>query len=138
MNYDRRQLVKQSFERMRPRIRQVVASFYDRLFAKHPDYRALFPDDITLQHVKFIQFMSQLIGMIDHLDTVNESCRTLGRSHAGYGVKPEDYGNVGAVLLETLEAELGEDWTPEVASAWGELYGAISEAMIAANSPQAA
>lgn len=138
MNYSQRQVVKQSFEMMRPNMRRVIASFYDRLFASHPGYRALFPDDIALQHVKFIQFMSQLMGMIDHLDSVDASCRTLGRRHAEYGVEPEDYGKVGAVLLETLEAELGEHWTPELAVAWAELYGTLSAAMIAASSQEAA
>jgi len=40
------------------------------------------------------------------------------------------YGWVGECLLVTLEEILGEAWTPRVAAAWTEAYGAISGAMI--------
>lgn len=115
-----------------------MSEFYERLFANHPHYRDLFPDDMATQHVKFVQFFSQLIGLIDHLDSVVETCRSLGRAHAGYGVRPEDYPPVGETLLETLGANLGDAWTPELAEAWAELYRTISSAMIAASCPSAA
>ena len=37
---------------------------------------------------------------------------------------------VGAALLWTLEKGLGDDWTPEVADAWGTAYGTLSSYMI--------
>ncbi|HRI43615.1 MAG TPA: globin domain-containing protein [Fimbriimonadaceae bacterium] len=133
MDYRQRKIIKSSFAIVRPRMKHMMADFYDRLFTRRPDYRTLFPDDMATQHVKFIQFFSQLIGMIDHLDSVNESCRVLGRNHAGYGVQPEDYDVVGVVLLETLENALGEEWSSDLATAWAELYATISSAMISAS-----
>jgi nitric oxide dioxygenase len=49
----------------------------------------------------------------------------------GYGVKAADYPPVGAALLWTLERGLGEQWTPELAAAWGTAYKVLSEFMIA-------
>ena len=47
----------------------------------------------------------------------SRSCRRSERSggeHAGYGVKDCDYDTVAAALLGTLEAALGEGFTPAV------------------------
>jgi hemoglobin-like flavoprotein len=38
----------------------------------------------------------------------------------------QHYPIVGAELLKTFEAYLGEDWTPEVKQAWTDAYGAIA------------
>ena len=37
---------------------------------------------------------------------------------------------VGAALLWTLEKGLGEAWTPELATAWTDVYGVLSGYMI--------
>lgn len=53
----------------------------------------------------------------------------LGRRHAGYGVTDAHYDSVGAALLWTLEQGLGHAWTPEMASAWTEVYRLLSGIM---------
>jgi hemoglobin-like flavoprotein len=53
----------------------------------------------------------------------------LGRRHARYGVTDKHYDYVGAALLWTLEQGLGRAWTPEVESAWAEVYGLVSAVM---------
>ena len=47
-----------------------------------------------------------------------------------YGVKAEHYAPVGEALLWTLERGLGADWTPQLATAWGDAYGVLSGFMI--------
>jgi hemoglobin-like flavoprotein len=56
----------------------------------------------------------------------------LGRRHVRYGALPEHYPAVGASLLATLEHFAGEAWTTDVAAAWTELYGVVTETMIGA------
>jgi hemoglobin-like flavoprotein len=58
--------------------------------------------------------------------------QALGRRHQGYGVLPSHYATVGAALIATLRAGLGEAFTPEVEKAWCDVYGLISDVMIAA------
>ena len=38
---------------------------------------------------------------------------------------------MGAALLWTMEKGIGSAWTPEVASAWTDAYGTLSDFMIA-------
>jgi hemoglobin-like flavoprotein len=54
----------------------------------------------------------------------------LAKRHVDYGVKAADYEPVGAALLWTLQRGLGEQWTPELAAAWGAAYTVLSEFMI--------
>jgi nitric oxide dioxygenase len=53
----------------------------------------------------------------------------LGRRHADYGVRTEHYATVGAALLWTLQAGLGEHFTPEVREAWASAYLLLSSTM---------
>jgi hemoglobin-like flavoprotein len=43
------------------------------------------------------------------------------------------YGWVGASLLETLESVAGDAWTPELAQAWSDAYGAVASLMQSAS-----
>jgi len=43
------------------------------------------------------------------------------------------YDTVGAALLGTLEAGLGDDFTPDVKEAWTTVYGTMSSVMIKAS-----
>lgn len=42
----------------------------------------------------------------------------------------QHYPIVGAELLKTFEAYLGEEWTPEVKQAWTDTYGTIANIML--------
>jgi len=53
----------------------------------------------------------------------------LGKKHLAYGVLPAHYDVVGQALLETLEAGLGEHWTPAAAHAWATVYGTVADVM---------
>ncbi|HEY2535241.1 MAG TPA: globin domain-containing protein, partial [Xanthobacteraceae bacterium] len=64
------------------------------------------------------------------LEQVLPAASALAKRHVSYGAKAEHYPVVGAALLSTLETGLGDDWTPEVADAWGTAYGTLSGYMI--------
>ena len=53
----------------------------------------------------------------------------LGRRHLSYGVRQEHYDTVGAALLWTLQAGLGEAFTSEVRDAWTCAYLFLSSTM---------
>jgi hemoglobin-like flavoprotein len=73
--------------------------------------------------------LSVAISGLDDLDKLIPIVETLGRRHAGYGVKDEHYDSVGAALLWTLQQGLGAAWNPETAAAWAEVYGVLSGVM---------
>jgi hemoglobin-like flavoprotein len=106
--------------------------FYDRLFAIAPNLRRLFPVDMREQKRKLIQMIATAVGGLNNLDRLVPAVKALGARHSGYGVTAAHYELVGEALLWTLERGLGECFTPEVRSAWANVYGALAGTMQAA------
>lgn len=103
--------------------------FYDELFRRAPETRALFPQDMRQQHAKFIQMLAAVINNIDDLSAVATHIADLGRRHEGYEVKPRHYAIVGTALLAMLRRLLGPKYTPEVGEAWAAAYDTLARAM---------
>jgi nitric oxide dioxygenase len=53
--------------------------------------------------------------------------KAMGKRHIAYGVKREQYQQVGEALLWTLEQGLGADFTPELKAAWTKVYAALAD-----------
>ena len=104
-------LVRASLARLLLNPDEVAQDFYDRLFATAPDVRALFRNDLHAQGQKFIDTLDVFAGDLSRFGALRASVRRLGVRHAEYGVRPEQYATVGEVLLETLGARLGADFT---------------------------
>lgn len=132
MTPDQITLVQDSMKKVIFMKDQLAAEFYDRLFAIRPDTRALFKGDMPAQRQKLMSTLVIAVSNLHDLSKIDAAVRGLGQRHAGYGVKPKDYDDVGAALLHTLERHLGKDFTPELKSAWASVYGSLSKAMIAA------
>ena len=122
-------LVRATFARIIP-IQSVAADlFYDRLFAISPKVRELFPADLRAQKHKLMQMISTAVGGLNNLNQLVPAVKALGARHSGYGVTTEHYQFVGEALLWTLERGLGQDFTPEVRSAWAKVYHVLSATM---------
>ena len=65
------------------------------------------------------------------LEPVTHTLKLLGATHVAYGVMKDHYPIVGQALLSTLEAALGDAWTPNVKEGWTAIYGFVSTTMIA-------
>jgi hemoglobin-like flavoprotein len=79
------------------------------------------------------KLLGALILVIQNLkkpDVLTSALRGLGQRHGTYGVQPEHYPIVGAILLETFADLLGEQWTPAYHQAWAEAYGVITTIML--------
>jgi hemoglobin-like flavoprotein len=123
-------LLRQSFELVTDRQPQVVHRFYEILFERHPQARALFGRNSAAKQEEMLG--AALVAVLDHLEDaawLSATLKQLGAKHVDYGVTEEMYGWVGASLLAALAEVAGKDWTPELAAAWTEAYGAISGLM---------
>ena len=69
---------------------------------------------------------------LDTPDALIPVVQAMGRRHAIYGVRREQYSIVGAALLWTLEQGLAERFTPEVLDAWSEVYNFLAQTAIEA------
>jgi hemoglobin-like flavoprotein len=115
--------------------------FYKRLFELRPDYRRLFPDDMTAQKHKLLRMLAFVLRAVDWTDeqwrgdvAPDEDLMlvvlALGRRHSKlYQIPDESYGVVGEALLWTLGYGLGDAFTEDVKRAWTELYTSLARTM---------
>lgn len=126
-------LIRGSWRSVEPIADVAATLFYDRLFELDPAVRRLFRrTDMEAQRRNLMQTLAVVVKGIDRLDDLVPAVQALGRRHAGYGVRAEHYETVGAALLWTLEAGLGEAFTADARAAWATAYGTLASVMIAA------
>ena len=111
--------------------------FYDKLFLMDPNLRPLFPADLVEQKKKLMAMIGRVVGALRDTASVVPAIMELGRRHAGYGTRKEDYATVGGALLWTLEQGLGTAWTPAVEESWIAVYTLLSGVMIDAAAAKA-
>lgn len=136
MTVEQRRLVRQSFDALRGQARPVALLFYGRLFELDPSARALFHNDLGRQAGKIMDTLAALAESIDRFDSMRGQLADLGRKHAGYGVRPEQYETVNAALLWAMGQALGPDFDGATRTAWATVLAAVAETMKAgAHSP---
>jgi nitric oxide dioxygenase len=102
-------------------------NFYDALFRRGPQLRALFRDDIEGQGMKFMAALKLIVASLDAPGALVAQYADLGRGHAIIGVRPEHFDVMGEALMETLAESLGEGFTAETEAAWRAAYGDLSK-----------
>jgi len=121
--------VKRTWSQVAPMKQAAGAMFYDRLFDRHPELEPMFTGDMQAQAEKLMRMVDTAVNALDRLDRVAPAIEKLGVRHHDYGVRPEHYDQVGAALLWPLRQGLGDEFTPEVEAAWGEVYAVLAETM---------
>src|SRR3954468_7357455 len=124
------ELVQDSFRRLSAHSDALAADFYDRLFAADPTTRALFTTDMTVQRIKFVRELEEIIRTVRDFDAFLAHLTDLGARHAGCGVRPVHYRTFATCLLAALAAAEDDDWTPELEAAWSSAHDLVAEAMI--------
>ena len=123
-------LVQSSFERARPELPALATRFYQELFARDPDLRALFTTDMALQKVRFAEKLTEIVRAFPHLDELLAHTRALGARHVGYGVRVADYQSVGDALVAALAAILSDSFDTQTREAWYIAYNLVAETML--------
>ncbi len=135
MNSTTIQLVQASFKKVLPIADKAMVIFYEKLFEINPSVQSLFPSDkaqMGQQRNKLRNMLAAAVAGLSNLQKLVPILQGLGKRHATYGVEPSHYDEVGSALLSTLEAGLGDDFTPEVRQAWTDVYGVMAQTMIEA------
>ncbi len=108
-----------------------VTAFYERLFTRFPQTRAFFAaTDMLEQRKKLQQTLALIVQHIQHPEALGDMLQELGQRHVTYGIQPEHYPLVGAVLLETFADFLGKHWTQAHHDAWVKGYETVSSLML--------
>jgi hemoglobin-like flavoprotein len=138
MRAEQIELVQRSFAKVEPIAEQAAATFYSRLFELDPGLRNLFQTDLGEQGRRLMAMIAQAVQGLGDVERLLPILRALGRRHAGYGVRSRDYDTVGAALIWTLEQGLGSAFDQPTREAWKEVYGVMSDTMLAAAGQAAA
>ncbi|MDJ0873361.1 MAG: globin domain-containing protein [Gammaproteobacteria bacterium] len=130
MDSRQKDLVKDSWEKLRPDVDRAAELFYTRLFEENPTLRELFRGELGEQGKRLMTMLGTAVGKLDQLEAVTPMLHELGRRHEAYGVRAEHYETFQDALMWTLQNVLGADFYPEVEDAWGAFYETLSRAMI--------
>jgi hemoglobin-like flavoprotein len=119
-----------SFATMQPAAAQIAHGFYTLLFARRPDFRAMFPDDMAAQEKKL---MATLAFVVEHLRkpaAVSMRLADLGALHQGLHVKPEHYPIVCDALVTAMMQHSPVPLGPDVERDWKNALLLVSQQMI--------
>lgn len=124
-------LVQESFAKVLPIKDQAAEIFYADLFETAPAVKPYFTHaNMAEQGGKLMDTIHVVVIGLKHPEKIIPVAQDLAVKHVEYGVKEQDYASVGASLLRTLKAGLGDAFTPEVNEAWLAAYDLLSNVMI--------
>ena len=127
MNVD---LLRTSFEMLKPQAQTLVDRFYAILFERYPRLKPLFAHTaMPEQKVKLIQALAFVVANLERPETLRATLSGMGERHRGYGVTDEMYEAVGECLLAAMADVAGPAWSPTLRDAWTMAYGAVAHLM---------
>jgi hemoglobin-like flavoprotein len=122
-------LVRQSFELLRENSRPFMLLFYGKLFEMDPSARSLFHNDISLQGRKLMDMLAEVVNSLDNFQPLRPRLAELGRKHASYGVRSEQYETLTSALLWAIAQELEGNFNAAMKEAWRLAITRVCEAM---------
>jgi hemoglobin-like flavoprotein len=126
-------LLQESLNLVAPVAGELVATFYDKLFAAHPELRGMFPAELTAQREKLLKAIIAVVTHFDQPEQLQPALTAMGRTHVRHGVGLAHYAIVGEILLETLREYAGAAWNPPYEAAWARMYTFAAGTMMAAS-----
>lgn len=125
------QVIRDSFEKVKPIANEAVSYFYEKLFADHPGVTPLFQNaDMDLQKKALINSLVFIVDHIEEAEKLTDYLESLGQRHIAYGAEEELYEPVGATLLATFAHFFKDDWTEELQEQWTIAYSVIYKTML--------
>jgi hemoglobin-like flavoprotein len=125
--------IEQSFELAADRGGDLTPLVYERLFAVHPEARALFRTEGS-ELVKGSMLALTIEAILDYVGERRGRYRMIeceAISHDAYGTSRELFITFFAAIADTLRDLLGSDWSDEIDGEWrrllAELDGVVQE-----------
>jgi hemoglobin-like flavoprotein len=125
-------LIQHSFEFAAERCEDLTPLVYRRLFREHPETQTMFRTEGS-ELVRGSMLALTIESMLDFAGDRAGRFHMIGcevQSHDAYGTPRELFGKFFGVIAETVHEVLGEDWSPEIDTAWRKLLADI-DALVA-------
>ncbi|WP_240509125.1 globin domain-containing protein [Streptomyces agglomeratus] len=125
-------LVRAGLAVVEPHAADLTVYFYTILFARYPQVRELFPDNMDGQRDRLLRGLLRIVDLVDDPENLVRFCTLLGRDHRKFGALEGHYPAVGECLLDSLARYAGAAWTAEVEAAWSRAYTTAARVMMLA------
>lgn len=123
-------LLTNSLDRLQSDFDRFSTPFFDALFRRAPELREMFREDLAGQGMKFITTLREVILNAKGAESEAETLAELGAFHATIGVTVENFAPMEEALIETMRQKLGDEFSPELETAWRKAYADIASTMI--------
>jgi hemoglobin-like flavoprotein len=95
-------IIKQDWDALAGKRMQFAHGFYERLFARHPQYQAMFPSSMDTQMEKMVEMFSSIARFADHSDLIRPYLVSVGYAHRRLGIGAADVENFKEAFIATL------------------------------------
>jgi len=129
MTADQIRLVRDSADSLGEDAEPFALLFYGKLFELDPGSRRLFHNDLALQGRKLMNMLDSIVESLDDFQPMRVKLAELGRQHAEFGVRPEQYDTLTTALLWSIGQALGSGFDVPTREAWRVAINAICSAM---------
>jgi len=129
MTTQQARLVRDSIEVLREDAVPFAMLFYGKLFELDPGSRRLFHNDLAVQGRKIMDMLTSVVESLDDFEPMRPRLAELGRRHAEYGVRPEQYDTLTTALLWSVGQALGASFDVPTREAWRLAINVICGAM---------
>jgi hemoglobin-like flavoprotein len=121
--------IERSFEIAVERCEDITPLVYRRLHSEHPETLAMFRTEGS-EPVKGSMLALTIDAILDFAGPRTGHFRMIEceiSSHDAYGTPRDLFIAFFGIIARTLREILGEDWSPEIDTAWRNLLGEIEE-----------
>jgi hemoglobin-like flavoprotein len=116
-----KQLIRESFRRIKPALDPAARLFFLKLFKLDPALRKRFDAPVETQARKFAAGMKLAIITLGHEDGLTPTLKQLGARHRRLGIGARHYRTMAQALTWTLEQSLEKRFTRDTKEAWNTL-----------------
>lgn len=113
----------------------ITARFYPLMFERYPEVKSLFNQTHQAsggQARALAGAVLAYVGARHSREAVDRLLAPIVSKHVSLNILPEHYPIVGECLMAAIGEVLGDAVTPDIADAWGALYGELADVLIAA------
>ena len=129
MSIEERILVRECIDDIGEDIDKISPIFFRELFHIDIHLKSVFSGNIVFLNRKFSNLMGTLKN-VKHLEKISDSLEKMGERHIhNYGAQVSHFPAVKQALLIALEQYHGERFTPELKSAWNNVYDEVAAIM---------
>lgn len=128
---EQRLVILDSIESLREIAEPFALLFYGKLFELDPSARKLFHIDLAIQGRKLMEMLSSVAESLNDFGPMRSRLAELGRKHATYGVRAEQYETLIKAMMWSLSQALSPNFDTSARDAWRQALTVICAAMTA-------